>query len=518
MRPDRTCPHCQQAWPSSDDCAEHVEPQQVRIDARPAAPKNSPTTLRGMLARALVVGGIGVALALLHAAVNRSDSGKPAKPAEPAEPANAPIIAEAPSMPTAAPTALPAVGNDWEQSLSGIVVIRSNDASGAAHLGAGFVVREDGLIATNYHVMSEATEAQATFQNGASYEIAGYAAVRPDEDLAIVRLRQAPPLRPLPWNARPSLDALAEVVAIGHPAGLDFSPSDGKVSRMVQSSQLPSHSRRFLRQIVSPTVDHLWIQHTAGISPGSSGGPLMTADGNVVGVNTWVDRESQFGYALHIKHLQQLLDAPLNELAPLDRYAKPSARVARLLKQLSAERIRELAAEADAMHWLPESETQYEILQQLAWSVTVSSLPATFSLSDALDARLRELVTATDRVRQRLATRKWDSIGQVTLVNEQAAQVLDTPLAGVAVFAQVIRFVEGDRGSRGMLMRVAGQEQTIFVPLDGQLQHPAVKTNCLVLGVNYDGQMVRYGDNPLRLIESPVIVSEMVLPIDTSTP
>ena len=62
-----------------------------------------------------------------------------------------------------------------------------------------------------------------------------------------------------------------------------------------------------------------------------------------------------------------------------------------------------------------------------------------------------------------------------------------------------------------MLMQVAGQDQTIFIPLDGQIGNPPEGAHCLVFGVNYDGQVVRYGDNPLQLEVAPVIISEVVL-------
>ena len=283
---------------------------------------------------------------------------------------------------------------------------------------------------------------------------------------------------------------------------------------MIQTRELPQRSRQFLRQIVSTSSNHRWIQHTAGISPGSSGGPLITPEGEVLGINTWVDNQTQFGYALHVGHVKRLLRERLDVLAPLNQYARPEARVAAMLRTLSGPGIRELYEAAEQMQWLPAGEPQYERLQQLAWSVTAASLPSTFLLSRTLDERMKELITETNHVRRKLQGRSWDAIGQVTVINELAANVLDEPMAGVVVFAQVQRIVGGDDGRRGMLMQVAGVERTLFVPLDGQLEHPDEGAHCLVLGVNYDGQVVRYGDNPLQLISAPVIISEMILPME----
>jgi len=73
--------------------------------------------------------------------------------------------------------------------------------------------------------------------------------------------------------------------------------------------------------------------------------------------------------------------------------------------------------------------------------------------------------------------------------------------------------VEGDEGARGAIVKIAGDEQRLFLPLDRELSIPDAGLQCLVLGVNYDGHTVRYGDNPLRPITAPVIATRTILPL-----
>jgi hypothetical protein len=65
-----------------------------------------------------------------------------------------------------------------------------------------------------------------------------------------------------------------------------------------------------------------------------------------------------------------------------------------------------------------------------------------------------------------------------------------------------------------MLMQLAGFDDLLFLPLDGQLLDPIPGTHCLVLGVNDNGRRVYFGDNPLRLSTAHVIVSRTILPLD----
>ena len=407
----------------------------------------------------------------------------------------------------------PAVADRLEQLEDAIVKIETGEEGELDSLGSGFVIDAQGLVATNYHVIAEATQARVRFKNGTAYEVEGYAALDTDLDLAILRLRQPPAeLTALTLATTRDPLRLSPVVAIGHPRGVEFSPFDGKVSRVLTTSQLPATSQRFLRQLISGRSDHRWIQHTAALSEGNSGGPLLNERGEVIGVNTWVDKEARFGYALHVSHLRELQDDVAAASEPLRKYARKDARVAELLRTLTPERLEQLLAEAERQQWRPDSAATYEVLQQLAWAVTVVNLPDTLARGQ-LDDRLDALGKVTERIVRRLASQRWDAVGQMTLINDHALAQIDRPMAGLFFFGIVERTVEGDAGERGALIQVAGSEQMLFLPLDDQLVVPAAGLQCLILGVNYDGHRVRYGNNPLQLITAHVIASRTLLPL-----
>jgi hypothetical protein len=260
---------------------------------------------------------------------------------------------------------------------------------------------------------------------------------------------------------------------------------------------------------------HRWIQHNAQISEGNSGGPLVNQRGEIIGINTWVDKRTGFGYALHASHLASLRDQVGDFLIPLARHARKEARVVAILNQLSSRHVNELFERAKAMAWQPKSQLEYELLQQLAWAISVAHLPGTLAGPGGLnDERLDELTQSADKVIAELRREKWNGPGQVILMNEYAARQIGEPMAGLFFFGTVERIVAGDDGTRGMLMKLAGTEHMLFLPLDGQLFVPEIGQQCLTVGVNYDGHVVRYGDNPLKLITAPVIASRTILPLD----
>lgn len=174
-----------------------------------------------------------------------------------------------------------------------IVVIHTDKA-----VGSGFVIDDDGLIVTNYHVIEDASKATATFFNGTTVEIAGYVAVDKGCDLAILRANMSGKLRLLSLPLRSELPRTGEsVLAFGSPKGFNFTTSDGIISAIRSGNEIRDIWKDTLNAdvygVMGYDVDSTWIQTTAAISPGNSGGPLITMDGKVVGVNTWCRLKAQ---------------------------------------------------------------------------------------------------------------------------------------------------------------------------------------------------------------------------------
>ena len=138
--------------------------------------------------------------------------------------------------------------------------------------GSGVVLRDDGYILTNAHVVEGAEQVDVTLPDG-SVHPADVAGTDPASDLAVVRVEDATDL-PVPDFAAtaPRVGDLA--VAIGSPFGLEGSVTSGIVSALNRS--LPGDS--------SPLVN--MIQTDAAINPGNSGGALVNGDGEVIGINT----------------------------------------------------------------------------------------------------------------------------------------------------------------------------------------------------------------------------------------
>lgn len=143
--------------------------------------------------------------------------------------------------------------------------------------GSGFVVDAGGTIVTNYHVVEGAKKITALFNDKSTLEIEGFKSLVPEKDLAV--LQTAKPKRPLPFlRICKKLPRKGEkVVAFGSPLGLSFSASEGIVSGIRPAQELAEFGLK---------AEGTWIQMTTQISPGNSGGPLVTARGEVAGVNT----------------------------------------------------------------------------------------------------------------------------------------------------------------------------------------------------------------------------------------
>lgn len=397
------------------------------------------------------------------------------------------------------------------------VVSIETSGSGELVVGAGFVVSKSGLIATNYHVTAGVTRGRVRFKSGAVYDIAGYAAVEPENDLALLALVDAPAnLEPLPLRIDEDLRPLSPVLALGHPQGVTYSPFDGKLSRIVRTSDLSGDARQFLLRHMRSPRDHDWIQHTAVTSEGNSGGPLFNAQGEVIGINTWVDAQSKYSYALHARYLKQLLDSATGPIEPLERHASGTARASANLERLARGNLEKLFDEAHAIQWRPNSEAQYEQLQRLAAAMTLLAASDRFG-EEWIEPEAREaLITEADQIEQQLRKQAWNDLAQFTIINDFAAGQLDRPMTGLFFFGTVQRVVTGPQDAKAMFVTLAGGDETLFISLSGMLIVPEPGTHCLILGIA-TGRGIRYGDNPLEPQRAAEVVSRTILPLREQT-
>jgi len=149
---------------------------------------------------------------------------------------------------------------------------------GGNDVGTGVVIVDKGLILTNLHVVAEARRVEVVFADGLETE-ATVLSVRPEHDLAVLQPKTVPDdLVPATLRSTKGLTPGDEVVAVGYPFGIGPSASAGVISGL---------RREFRSQKGQRLLTNL-IQFDAAANPGNSGGPLVTMDGEVIGIVTGI--------------------------------------------------------------------------------------------------------------------------------------------------------------------------------------------------------------------------------------
>jgi putative serine protease PepD len=145
-------------------------------------------------------------------------------------------------------------------------------------LGSGFVINKTGDIVTNYHVVQGARDVQVSFSNGERLK-ASIVGTDPATDIAVLHINEhSRALTPLTWGDSDSVQVGDSVVAIGNPFGYTRSVTAGIVSALDRPLTAPDNTG---------TIDHA-IQTDAALNHGNSGGPLLDARGEVIGVNSQI--------------------------------------------------------------------------------------------------------------------------------------------------------------------------------------------------------------------------------------
>lgn len=172
--------------------------------------------------------------------------------------------------------------------------------------GTGVVIVDKGVVLTNLHVVQGADRVQVVFADG-SESAAKVTGVQANSDLAVLQAEVVPDdLKAATLRTTTDLMPGDQVVAVGFPFGIGPSVSAGVVSGLGRSFQAPEGQQ---------AIDNL-IQFDAAANPGNSGGPLVTMDGEVVGIVTGILNPTRartfagIGFAVPIESAAQAAGLP----------------------------------------------------------------------------------------------------------------------------------------------------------------------------------------------------------------
>jgi S1-C subfamily serine protease len=242
-----------------------------------------------LIATVAIVTGLmgGGAATLVAAATAERPQGDPPQPPEltppPQQPPSEKEIAR-----QAAPSVVRLVGQTQDGQVS----------------GTGFVIdAEEGIVVTNAHVVAGTTSLRATAagQELGTARILGQATC---EDVAVVQLDATEDLVEIPFGDSDALEPMDTVVALGYPTSLEAEPTLSSTAGQISKTESAVNQDG----VVDGTLPayNSALEHTALIDHGSSGGPLVNQDGEVVGINTLKDGGK--GWAISSDHVQPIVE------------------------------------------------------------------------------------------------------------------------------------------------------------------------------------------------------------------
>lgn len=175
------------------------------------------------------------------------------------------------------PTPTPLISEVYAHVAPSVVQIRAQKADGTlGEQGSGVVIDEAGDILTALHVVQDARNLTVVFADGTESRAVVISAV-PDSDIAAIRPDNPPPqVVPAVLGNPSALKIGDDAIVVGNPFALTRSLTTGVISGLNRSVQIPNQGR---------SLSGL-IQFDAAVNPGSSGGPLVNRDGEVVGIVT----------------------------------------------------------------------------------------------------------------------------------------------------------------------------------------------------------------------------------------
>lgn len=172
-----------------------------------------------------------------------------------------------------------------------------SSSDGRVALGSGFIVSEDGYIATNKHVIDKADKISVITVDGSVYE-AELVGTDDKTDIAVIKIETDKKLQPVAFGNSDKIRVGDWILAIGNPFGLGSSVTAGIISAKS-------------RDIADGPYDD-YLQTDASINQGNSGGPMFDTEGKLVGINTVIfsqnGNSSGVGFALPVEQAKWVID------------------------------------------------------------------------------------------------------------------------------------------------------------------------------------------------------------------
>ena len=182
-----------------------------------------------------------------------------------------------------------------------LTIFASGNSGSEISQGSGFILTSDGLAGTNFHVLRGTSHALAKCCGGRVFEIRSIEGIDSDKDLVVFQLYEnGSSVKPhdLPsvtLGSTTDLTAGQRLIVIGSPQGLENTISDGILSAVRDYEGIR------------------YLQITAPISPGSSGGPVFDTTGKMIGVASFQFKKGQnLNFAVGVDHVRPLLEQHLN--------------------------------------------------------------------------------------------------------------------------------------------------------------------------------------------------------------
>lgn len=173
-------------------------------------------------------------------------------------------------------------------------------------LGSGVIVRKNGYILTNAHVIRNASKISVILSNGTTFRNAKLIGTDPRVDLAVIKIDSKNPLPEGLLGDSDKIKVGSWAIAVGNPYGFKSTVTVGVVS--AKGRNLPGESQ---------ATYHNLIQTDASINPGNSGGPLVNINGEIIGINTSIATPTGgsvgIGFAIPINTAKSELDALITQ-------------------------------------------------------------------------------------------------------------------------------------------------------------------------------------------------------------